>query len=72
MRVFAVRIEHALDAAVQRSHDADARKHRRAARCRDQDQGLYCVLPFRLIRFGLRERCDEAGRKGRISFTEHR
>jgi hypothetical protein len=34
MVVFPIRIEHALDMAVQGSHDANARKHRRAARCR--------------------------------------
>jgi hypothetical protein len=42
MMVFAVRIKHALNVAVQRSHDADAGKHRRAARRRDQDQRLSC------------------------------
>jgi hypothetical protein len=31
MMVFAVRIEHPLDVAVQRPHDADARQHRVAA-----------------------------------------
>jgi hypothetical protein len=72
MLLFARRIEHPLNVAIQRPHDPDACKHSRAARRRDQDQGLYCVLPFRLIRFGLRERCDEAGRKGAFSFTEHR
>jgi hypothetical protein len=33
MGVFAIRIERALDAAIERPHDADARKHRRAAAC---------------------------------------
>ena len=47
MRLFAVGIEHALDVAVQSSHDADARKHRWAAVLRDQDQGFHCRLPLR-------------------------
>ena len=34
-------------AAVQRPHDADTRKHRRAARRRYKDQGLHCGLPLR-------------------------
>jgi hypothetical protein len=29
-----------------RSHPADVREHRRAARCRDQDQGFYGRLPL--------------------------
>jgi hypothetical protein len=29
MMVFTIRIEHALDAAIKRAHDANARKHRR-------------------------------------------
>ena len=47
MMVFAIGIEHALDVAVQRSHDADAREHRRAAR--DQDQGFHSGLPLRRL-----------------------
>jgi hypothetical protein len=41
MRVFAIGIEHALDVAVQRSHDTDPREHRRAAGRRRQDQRLH-------------------------------
>jgi hypothetical protein len=44
--------------AVQRSHDADARKHRRAAERRDQDQSLHCGLPLRRRVFGFRELGD--------------
>ena len=29
-----------------RSHPADAREHRRAAKCRDQDQGFHGRLPL--------------------------
>jgi hypothetical protein len=72
MPFFTRRVKPSLDMPVQRPHDANPREHRRAARRRHQDQGIYCVLPFRLIRFGLRERCDEAGRKGAFSFTQHR
>jgi len=35
MMLVAIRIENALDVAVQRSHDADAREHCRAAEFRD-------------------------------------
>jgi len=41
MRVFARTLEHALDVTIERPHDADARKHRRAAaQFREQDQCL--------------------------------
>jgi hypothetical protein len=40
MRLFARWIEDALNVTVQRSHDADACEHRRAATRRDQDQGF--------------------------------
>ncbi len=43
----------ALDVAVQGSHDADARKHRRTARRRGQDQRFHGGLPFRGFVFGL-------------------
>jgi hypothetical protein len=46
MRVFARRIEHSLDIPVQRPHDADPRKHRRAAECHHQDQRLHGGLPL--------------------------
>jgi len=51
--VLTVRIEDALNVAVQRSHDADAGKHRRAARRRDQDQRFHCCLPLRGLMLGL-------------------
>ena len=38
MLVFAGRVKHALDVAVQRSPDTDARKHRRSVKFRDQQQ----------------------------------
>ncbi len=41
MMVPSIRIKLANVAAVQRPHDADARKHRRSARRRDQDQGFH-------------------------------
>jgi hypothetical protein len=40
---------------VQRPHDADARKHRRSARRRDQDQRLHCCLPLRGLMRGPRK-----------------
>ena len=45
MMVLSIRVKLANVAAVQRPHDASARKHRWSARRRDQDQRLYCVLP---------------------------
>src|SRR5437588_969900 len=47
MRIFARGVKLANVAAVQRPHDADTRKHRRAARRRYKDQGLHCGLPLR-------------------------
>ena len=41
--------------AVQRSHDANAREHRRAAVRRHQDQDLHRRLPLRRHMLGLRE-----------------
>ena len=55
MMVFTVRIENAFNTAVQRPHDTDARKHRRAARCRDQDQSFHRGLPLRGRVLGLRK-----------------
>jgi hypothetical protein len=54
MMVFAIGIEDTLDVSVQRSHNADPREHRRAARCRDQDQRFHGCLPFRGLMLGLR------------------
>ena len=45
-------------AAVQRPHDADARKHRRATERRHQDQGFHRRLPFRGRVLGLRQLRD--------------
>jgi hypothetical protein len=39
MMILAFGIERALDVSVQRSHDADPRKHRRPAEIGDQDLG---------------------------------
>src|SRR5258706_4961316 len=55
MMLFAIWIKHVLNVAVQCSHDADPREHRRPARCRDQDQSLHCRLPLRGLVLGLRE-----------------
>jgi hypothetical protein len=46
VRVFPVGVEHALGVAVQGSHDADAREHRRAAARRNEDQRRHCRLPL--------------------------
>jgi hypothetical protein len=62
MMVFAIRIEHPLDVTVQGSHDADPRKHRRAAvTFGDQDQGLNRGLPFLDLLFCLRQFLDLLG-----------
>src|SRR5258708_6557943 len=58
MMVFAIGIEHALDVAVQCPHDADARKHRRPARGRDQDQSFHGRLPVGSLVLGLRKLRD--------------
>jgi len=55
MMVFTIRIEHSLNVAVQRPHDADPREHRRATRCRDQDQGFHRGLPLRGLVLCLRK-----------------
>jgi hypothetical protein len=46
MMILTWRVKQPLDMTVKRPHDADPRKHRRAARSRDQDQGLHRRLPF--------------------------
>ncbi len=63
MRLFAQWIEDAFNVTVQRLHDADACKHRRAAVRRDQDQGFHCRLPFRRRVLGLRK-LDDIGARG--------
>jgi hypothetical protein len=52
MMVFPIWIEHALDVAVQGSHVADPREHRRAARRGDQDQRLHGRLPLCSLMLG--------------------
>jgi hypothetical protein len=48
MMVLTIRIEHPFDVAIQCPHDADARKHcRAAAGLRDQDQPLPSPLAIR-------------------------
>ena len=58
MMIFPIRIEMANVMAVQRPHDADARKHRRATERRHQDQGFHRRLPFRGRVLGLRQLRD--------------
>jgi hypothetical protein len=50
MRVLAIEIKHALDVAVQGSHDANPGKHRRPAQLRDQHQAFYRGSPFSGVR----------------------
>jgi hypothetical protein len=47
MKILTRRIKYALYVSVQCPHDANPRKHRRPAQCRDQDQGFHGRLPFR-------------------------
>jgi len=54
-QVFAIRIEHALDVAVERFHDADARHHCRTVDPRDKHQYFHRRLPFRRGVLGLQE-----------------
>jgi hypothetical protein len=54
MRVFPIRIKLANVATVQRPHHTNARKHRRPARLRDQDQRFHRRLPFFGFVLGLR------------------
>ena len=51
VRLFARWIEDALNMVVQRPHDADARKHRRAAQRRHQNQSLRLPLGSRVPGF---------------------
>jgi hypothetical protein len=48
-------IKHPLNVAVQGSHNADTRKHRRPSRRRDQDQRFHGRLPLRGLVLGLRQ-----------------
>lgn len=47
MGVFAIGVEYALDASVERHHHPDAREHRWPAEVGDQDQGFHSRLPLR-------------------------
>jgi hypothetical protein len=60
MRVFALGIEHPLDATVQRLHDPDPRQHRITAAAA-QHQDLDRCLPFRQVGFVLRQLRDAVG-----------
>ena len=62
MWLFARWIEDALNMAVQRSHDADARERRRAAARRHEDQSLHCRLPLRRRVLGFRKLGDVVAR----------
>jgi hypothetical protein len=46
MMLLARRIKHPFDVPVQCPHDTDARKHRRAAVCCDQDKRFHRGLPL--------------------------
>ena len=48
-------VEHALDVAVQRPHDTDARKHRRPVLFCDRQQRFHRGLPFVGIVFRFRQ-----------------
>ena len=61
MRVFARRIEHPLDVAVQCPHDADAHHHGRPVELDDQEQGFDRGLPFLEILLSLRQFHDVVG-----------
>jgi hypothetical protein len=58
MRVLARWVEHPLDVAIERPHDADPRKHRRAAKVRNQHQGFHRGLPFGRVVLDLRQFSD--------------
>jgi hypothetical protein len=51
--VFAIRIERALDVAVQSAHDANPGEHHRAAKIGHKHQRLDRGLPFSGLMFGL-------------------
>jgi hypothetical protein len=70
MMLFARRIEHALAVAIQRSHDADPRQHRRAVALGTEQQCLGRRLPFRRLVLGLGQLRDVAS--GIFSVTSAR
>jgi hypothetical protein len=53
VRVLTIGIEYSLDVPIQRPHDADARKHRRAVIVDDQEHRFDRGLPFLEVLFGL-------------------
>jgi hypothetical protein len=53
--VLPVRVEHALDVAVQCLHHADPRMHQEVATFGGTDQALDRGLPVRQVLFGLRQ-----------------
>jgi hypothetical protein len=61
MRVFPRWIEHALDVAVQRPHEADAHHHGRPIEIDDQEQGFDRSLPLLESLLGLRQFHDIVG-----------
>ena len=56
MVVLPIRIKHALNAAAQRPHNADAREHRWSAYCRHQDESFHSALPRGSSSAGSRQR----------------
>jgi hypothetical protein len=58
MLVFAIGVENSLDAAVQRSHDANACKHRRAVKLHHKQQTFHCRSPFGRFVLSLRKLGD--------------
>jgi hypothetical protein len=62
MSILAIRIEHPLDVAVQRSQHTDACMHQKVAAFSGTDQALDGGLPFVELLFGLRQLLDIFGR----------
>jgi hypothetical protein len=58
MLLFARRVKHALDVAVQRPHDTDARMHQEVAAFCGADQATDCPLPFLEVLLSLWQACD--------------
>jgi hypothetical protein len=58
MMVLARRVEHALDVAIERPHDADARMHQEVATFGGADQASDGGLPLVELLFGLRKSGD--------------
>ena len=62
MLLFARRVKHALDVAVQRPHDTDARMHQEVAAFCGADQATDSGLPFLDVLLGFRQACDVVAR----------